>query len=144
MEASNIRPIAILASYLSLALLLTLSIIRSITLHHAKATSSKSKFPSRHNEIYLFSILAAISLATTWFYMFSFFAISYQDWEDKQPFYSGIIIHSNLGGWLKDTALFKQAWAIAIGKMTRFWWTQQIFSFTTLWSFFLGVEGMFV
>jgi hypothetical protein len=141
METSNIRPIAILTSYLSLALLLSLTIIRSLLTRYSQTSSqssvSKSKNPSRRNEIYLFSALAAFSLVTTWFYMLSFFTNSYQNWASV-----GDMKALDLGGWLRDSTLFKEAWAMAIGTKARFWWTQQIFSFTTLWSFFLGIEGM--
>ena len=46
-----------------------------------------------------------------------------------------------LGPWLRDTQLFKQAWASAMETDERFWWTQQIFGFATLWSVVLGSEG---
>jgi hypothetical protein len=143
MEASNLRPIAILLSYLTLAFLLSLSIIGSLLTCSTQSFPPNSKttikLPPRRNAIYLFSALAALSLGSTWFYMFSFFARSYRDWAAV-----AVPNSLDLGGWLRDSALFKEAWGVAISSGERFWWTGQIFPFTTLWSFCLGVEGLFL
>ncbi|TLD24729.1 hypothetical protein E2P81_ATG12065 [Venturia nashicola] len=149
MDASNIRPIAILASYLTLAAALTISIIKSIVARHAQSIESNTKQDQgrleKKNIISLFSTLAIGSLGVTWFYMFSFFAQSYSDWAFVQAArrFEGIsgVGSIDFGSWLRDSKLFQEAWGIAMASKARWWWTQQIFSWTTLWSFWVGIEG---
>lgn len=146
-ETSNVGPIAILTSYLALAATLTYSIINSIATRHTQTAKSKpTNRKERKDVIALFSILAIGSLGITWFYMFSFFAQSYSDWALIQAArrFEGISGAGNidLGSWLRDSKLFKEAWGVAMESRARWWWTQQIFSWTTFWSFWVGVEGM--
>lgn len=152
MEISSVRPIAILASYLALAAALTISIVNSIATRHAQNTRWIAKDDregvQRKGAIALFSVLAIACLGVTWFYMFSFFAQSYSDWGFVQSAknFQGVSDMGSigLGAWLRDSKLFKEAWAIAMASKARWWWTQQIFFWTTLWSFWMGVEGMII
>jgi hypothetical protein len=154
MDESNLRPITIFASYLCVAGLLTVFILRNLFRQWSITRQSnipKHELNSRLAGVQLFSALAALSLATTWYYMFSFFGLSYLEWAahrgiqlpDDSFAQSGLLYIRELevGRWLKNSTLFKEAWETAISSPQRFWWTQQIFLFTTAWSYFLGIRG---
>ena len=158
MEASNVRPIAILASYLSLAFLLTVQITRTLRpiskrSRSQKATSAIQQPQAKH--LVIFATLAVVSLSTTWYYMLAFFTLSYRTWANEASLAlpngfwgsGGIlsggedIVGLHLGAWLKDTTLFRDAWETVIDGNIRFWWSQQIFLITMAWSVYLGIEG---
>jgi hypothetical protein len=154
MDESSLRPVAIFISYLSVAGLLTVSILRSLFRRWSMTRQSnilKHGLSSRLTGVQLFSALAALSLATTWYYMFAFLGRSYRKWAADHgiPRAHDSLGHLGLsyirelevGRWLKDSALFKEAWESAISSPQRFWWTQQIFLFTAAWSYFLGIRG---
>lgn len=97
--------------------------------------------------IVIFSVLAGVSLGTTWYYMFAFFAHSYRDWAASASAASRGVITAGgeglqLGAWLRDTSLFSLAWGSAMASDARVWWTQQIFGFCAVWSLVVGTEGM--
>ena len=158
MEATSIRPIAILTSYLSLAALLTGLNLRTIYQANKRARAQPAPStlrPPRNTHLFIFGTLALISLGTTWYYMLSFFAFSYRDWahENDLPLPIGLwgtrgllaggrdAVGLHLGPWLRDTKLFREAWEAVLDGSIRFWWSQQIFIVTTAWSVFLGIEG---
>jgi hypothetical protein len=128
----NLRPLAIFSSYMILAALLTVITIRTI-LQKAKSSSYSLL------RISIFSVLASLSLATTWFYMYQFFALSYRTWA-LNGYHKGVD-GLQLGEWLGDSQLFEEAWGTACATPQRYWWTQQIFLLTTFWSLILGAEG---
>ncbi|RGP67559.1 alpha-mannosyltransferase alg11p [Fusarium sporotrichioides] len=132
LDVSNARPIAILAGYLtSCAILAALS----ISTIYRQAVSSKSASRRRY-AIIVFSALAALSLATTWYHMFCFFKWSYQQWESTRLEKLDDELH--LGEWLRDTKLFKQAWVSTLEQPARAWWSLQIFAFCANWSVMLA------
>ena len=155
MEASNIKPITILCSYLGLAATLTAQILR--LLYQAKTRPQSQRQDPQHRtpkraHLVIFATLAVVSLAITWYYMLAFFTLSYQSWAHNNnvplPARLDVLLASNndvgglhLGAWLRDTKLFKEAWEIVIDGPARSWWSHQIFLITTIWSVFLGVEG---
>ena len=158
MEASNIKPVAILCSYLGLAAVLTAQILR--LLYQAKfrpQTPQQNPHyrPRKSTYLVIFATLAVVSLGITWYYMLAFFTLSYQTWARNNGvqlparlWRSDVLLATNedvgglhLGPWLRDTKLFKDAWETVIDGKARFWWSQQIFLITTIWSLFLGVEG---
>ena len=102
------------------------------------------KLPQQRSlyRVSLFAGLAVLSLITTWYFMISFLMQSYQDWILERPDLPSSCL-SRLRGWLNETYLFEQAWAAIIETEARFWWTIQIFGFASLWSVFLGIEGLF-
>ncbi|RMZ84436.1 hypothetical protein DV738_g839, partial [Chaetothyriales sp. CBS 135597] len=71
--------------------------------------------------------------------MLRFFSVSYHSWASAQTAHPDECL--NFALWLRDTRLFEQAWWTAVATPARFWWTQQIFFFTTGWSVFVGREG---
>ena len=78
MDESSLRPVAIFISYLSVAGLLTVSILRSLFRRWSMTRQSnilKHGLSSRLTGVQLFSALAALSLATTWYYMFAFWSL---------------------------------------------------------------------
>ena len=76
--------------------------------------------------------------------MFIFFSHSYRQWCLK---YGAGLAQSNdfdnleLGRWLKDTKLFKEAWGSVVETPARVWWSQQIFFSAAGWSVFLERES---
>ncbi|PHH60131.1 hypothetical protein CDD81_2089 [Ophiocordyceps australis] len=129
----NARPLAIFAGYLATAAMLTMACLAMIV---------RPARPRRHGSalaMALFSLLAALSLASTWYYMFSFFHSSYLDWKTAQhlPPHAPL----RLGDWLRDSALFKQAWAATLQTPGRAFWALQIFGFCANWSLTLAVQG---
>ena len=158
MEASNIKPVTILGSYLCLAAVLTTQILR--LLYRAKSRPQTQQqdlhyWNPKSAHLVLFATLALVSLVITWYYMLAFFTLSYQTWArnnniplPSRLWGSNVLLARNedvgglhLGLWLRDTKLFKNAWETVIGGKARFWWSQQIFLITTIWSVSLGVEG---
>lgn len=145
-SSNNVRPIAILAGYMATAAGLTWWSI-AIILRQQRIAQTHKPAPldgSPKKRVWLFAGLAALSLATTWHYMFAFFAHSHREWAAAHA-----VLVDELGGglqlgpWLRDTQLFRQAWGSAMETDARFWWTQQIFGFVTVWSVVLGAEGLF-
>lgn len=137
------RSLVILIVYLVIALSLTGYICRTIysrwKIRRVASTASDG------TGINTFALLAILSLAATWFYMFSFFVDSYHGWACKNgisgsPF-SDI---AKLELWLRETRLFREAWETVLETPRRFWWSQQIFLWTTAWSAFLGFMGTHV
>lgn len=138
----DVRPLAIFFSYMVLCLSLTILILRTINLRR------KASLPRTHREtassspirLSIFMVLAVLSLATTWYYMFRFFEHSYRAWASSHN-----TTHNSsflqLDPWLRDTRLFKEAWYSALATPARFWWTQQIFFFSVGWSIFLARQG---
>ncbi|KAF5244625.1 hypothetical protein FAUST_2141 [Fusarium austroamericanum] len=132
MDVSNARPIAILAGYLTACA--TCAGI-SITTIYRQAASSKAA-SRRPYMIIIFSALAALSLATTWYHMFGFFKWSYQQWESTRLEKLDDELH--LREWLRDTKLFRQAWVSTLEQPPRAFWSLQIFAFCANWSVMLA------
>ncbi|KAF1813403.1 hypothetical protein P152DRAFT_473131 [Eremomyces bilateralis CBS 781.70] len=141
------RAVCIFSAYMLLAAGLSTRLIYLLSTQARRrarrlAADGKSKGLHAGRRGPLFGILTMISLATTWYYMFAFFATSYRAWAAHR----GIMASDHPYGaqlalWLKESSLFKEAWGTALDTPGRLWWTQQIFSFTTAWSIFLGFEG---
>jgi hypothetical protein len=138
LDVSNARPIGILAGYLTACAALAAISITSI---YRKAASSNA-VSRRRNAIIVFSALAALSLATTWYHMFRFFQWSYQQWESTRLERLDGTLH--LGEWLRDTTLFKQAWVSTLEEPPRAWWSLQIFAHCANWSVMLASYGKMI
>ncbi|KAI4598257.1 hypothetical protein KJ359_003141 [Pestalotiopsis sp. 9143b] len=98
----------------------------------------------RRNAIVVFSALAALSLATTWYHMFCFFQWSYREWETPRAAAGPLSVDRDglyLGDWLRDTTLFKQAWVSTLETPLRAWWSTQIFGFCAIWSVMLAAQA---
>ena len=143
----NLRPIAILISYLCLAFVLTALVLRTIyQIYTFSRPSHEITTLSQQRRIHIRTIgtLAVTSLAVTWFYMFKFFDLSYRAWARERGMCEAFRDNSAqlfLGQWLKETSLFRDAWETVIEESNRFWWSQQVFLITTVWSVYLGIEG---
>ncbi|KAF2179268.1 hypothetical protein K469DRAFT_674463 [Zopfia rhizophila CBS 207.26] len=122
---SNIRAYTIFCSYMLLCISLAVFIIRNLLVSFNSL--SPPGFNRRH--VLLFSFLATASLCTTWYYMYQYFVDSYQRWVYWQEFYGRPIVNLELGRWLRETELFREAWLAAIVGVHRYWWTAQIFLF---------------
>lgn len=135
MNVSNARPTAILAGYLIACVTCAGISIRTI---YRQAASSKA-VSRRPYMIIVFSALATLSLATTWYHKFGFFKWSYQQWESTRLEKLDNELH--LGEWLRDTKLFKQAWVSTLERPPRAIWSLQIFAFCANWSVMLAWQG---
>lgn len=144
---SNVRPIAILAGYMATAILLTSFCIAVIRVRwDATAGLSSAEHARRRTAISVFSILAAISFGSTWYHMFRFFEWSYTQWAFSsvaEELLTGDPNGLHLGQWLRDTTLFKQAWASTLETPARAWWSMQIFAFCAIWSVMLAAHCEF-
>jgi hypothetical protein len=155
LSRSNLKPLAIFGGYLLNAIGLT-AFLSYFVLYRAfqslpPSQATRFRASNRKKHVQIFSALAIVSLGVTWYYMLSFFWLSYRSWASEMGelvpghFWSeytrGQIQGLELGRWLKDTELFREAWEIASEKSGRYWWTQQIFLGAAAWSVFLGMEG---
>lgn len=139
-----IRSFPILLSYLCLA--------ASLTIHSCRTIHSRYQFRQKHNDwapaqrrqFFIFATLAALSLGATWYYMFAFFAHSYRSWEAQAGRAVPLSLVPRLEMWLRNTKLFREAWETVMETPARFWWSGQIFLWTTGWSVFLGLMGMYM
>lgn len=87
----------------------------------------------------LFHLLGFLSLGVTWYYMLSFMKTSYYDYYSL---HTPPVSLASLASWLRNTALFKQAWTIACSTPGRWWWSSQICTYATgIWTVFLWNEG---
>lgn len=144
------RSLPILIFYLSLAAFLSLRICTSIIYKaSARQQQQQQTRDSRHVRIYI--LLATLSLFATWYYMFAFFASSYETWLSTRTTITAtgtscgnsslLRLLRRIELWLRDTKLFKEAWQTVVETPARTWWSGQIFLWTTGWSLFLGVMG---
>lgn len=131
------KSISILAVYFVIIGLLLFRCVSIILAQWRLATKKRLNSFS----LYTFAALAVCSLFATWYFMISFMVRSYQDWAIEQHHDPALSLLAKLRGWLDETYLFEQAWAAIIETEPRFWWTNQIFAFTSIWSVFLGIEG---
>lgn len=146
MTVSNVRPLSIFTGYMLLAAGLTAKSI-SVICSQQRASSRRNGPASsaQRRAIVVFSVLASLSLATTWYHMFRYFEWSYDQWAIAQA--SGVGAGDitstglRLGEWLRDTSLFKQAWASTLETGPRAWWSLQIFGFCANWSVLLAAQG---
>lgn len=135
------RSLPILVGYLLVCASLTGYIVHSLysRLRYLRQHGQKR---AEHRYIPLFATLAILSLGATWYHMFSFFAYSYRDWACRTGFVESTPLTArDLELWLKDTKLFREAWGAVVESPWRFWWSEQIFLWTTGWSLFLGISG---
>ena len=131
-DASNARPIAIFSSYMAAAAILSAICLRVASGTAKPATSRVAAAKT------IFTVLAVLSLSSTWYYMFRFFEWSYNDWKLTRPAAQSL----QLGSWLRDTKLFEQAWTAVLVNRARAWWSAQIIGFCVYWSVSLGWQGM--
>ncbi|KAJ5495828.1 hypothetical protein N7539_000944 [Penicillium diatomitis] len=140
------RSLPILGGYLILAGALAVNACRIIYVRYCARLKQNDWDRSHgHTQFLLFASLAGLSLGATWYYMFAFFAHSYHNWAASQPTVDlvdpqkGTLFKLEL--WLQNAKLFREAWETVIETRARFWWSGQIFLWTTGWSVFLGVMG---
>lgn len=141
------RSSPILASYLVLAAALALNACRAIYKRY-QARQKNNDWPTHQQRTHflLFAVLATMSLISTWYYMFAFFAHTYNGWETASLLpgeqRAELSLVTKLELWLQNTELFREAWETVIETPARFWWSGQIFLWTTGWSVFVGFMGM--
>ncbi|KAK6224543.1 alpha-mannosyltransferase alg11p [Colletotrichum tabaci] len=142
MSVSNARPLAIFTAYMLLAAGLT---AKSIGIIRGQRRDSRfADHPAPAVALAVFGLLAAVSLVTTWYHMFRFFEWSYLEWDSRQLRTAVIDAKSpglRLGEWLRDTTLFRQAWASTLETGPRAWWSLQIFGFCANWSVLLAAQA---
>ncbi|KAF2659949.1 hypothetical protein K491DRAFT_712240 [Lophiostoma macrostomum CBS 122681] len=126
---TNTRAYLIFFGYLGLCASLTIVIVQRLLKSYRILYKSTTARPPPKEYVWLFACLAAGSLGTTWYHMFQFFNISYQQWYTWRSYYDLPAEKLHWGLWLKETSLFKEAWQTAIVGNARYWWTHQIFLF---------------
>lgn len=150
--ANDTRAISIFVGYLFICSSLTAFIARDLVGQYRKQRT-KSSSTAFTRPTLIFAACAAVSLAVTWYYMLSFFSLSYCAWAFHHGFQLPARPHSfnelsqwiqelRLGSWLKDVKLFREAWETAMETPGRLCWSQPIFFIATLWAFFVGENGM--
>lgn len=155
LQYDDTRALLIFGTYLSICTSLTGLIVRDLfkqykSVQH-RSWGTNTIYRST-NTTQVFAACAAVSLSITWYYMISFFSVSYQAWAfprgtpvlSAPAESSGLILWMHgihLGQWLKDVQLFREAWEIAMETPGRLAWSQPIFFITTAWGFFITHEG---
>lgn len=145
--------IVIFICYLSVCATLCSLILYDLWLRHKTSTPHPSDssltamftFPIRPHRLIVFLVLTFSSIALTWYYMISFFSLSYRVWAHTHAAELGLNIYDgvHMGPWLQDVELFRQAWEIVLETPQRLVWSQPIFFISAAWSVFLGLEGTF-
>ncbi|KAI5805622.1 hypothetical protein DFH27DRAFT_651956 [Peziza echinospora] len=110
--------------------------------------------PATRQKIILFTALAALSLALTWYHMLSYLHLSYTTslaqlhLIDRESATSTTTLLYRLSRWLKNSRLFEDAYRIVVEReQGRWWWSQQIFLGCFAWGWWLasgagiGAEG---
>ncbi|POR37077.1 Uncharacterized protein TPAR_02725 [Tolypocladium paradoxum] len=146
---SNARPVAVFAGYMVAAAVLTAASITTVcagasTRRHRGHGRSASHAHRPRAAIVAFAALAVLSLATTWRHMFGFFRWSYLEWAASRGQLAAEqtpLSELRLGEWLRDTTLFKQAWAATLETPARAWWSLQVFGCCANWSVTLAVQA---
>jgi hypothetical protein len=76
--------------------------------------------------------------------MISFLWWSFVDYEQSAPGGNSGSTFVRVANWLKDTALFEQAWTIVCDGPLRWWWSEQLCLFTVgFWTVFLLTTGVY-
>lgn len=145
----NHRSLSILSFYLTSCAALTIKILLNIYRRYRTRKTQSDWRRSYGPKFAIFIVLSALSIATTWYYMFAFFAHSYRNWEAGQPLLQQALIETaprlaKLELWLRDSKLFREAWENVFAKPARTWWSGQIFPWTIGWSLFLGDMGLYL
>ncbi|KAL2815268.1 hypothetical protein BDW59DRAFT_153947 [Aspergillus cavernicola] len=140
------RSLFLFFGYLSLALFLIFICCDTIYLRYqARQRKHDWAAPKRRAQFFLFTFLAALSLATTWYYMITLFVHSFNNWGTSPEglAYSGVDVPLviRMGLWLKKTYVLQEARETVFETPTRLWWSGQIFGWTIGWSLFLGLTG---
>lgn len=138
---TNTRPYLIFFSYMSTCFGVAVFIIQRILKKHAVLKKSTPASPPPRRDIWLFSILAAGSLLTTWTFMVQYFNMSYKTWLMWRSYYDLDPHHRHWGLWLKETSLFHEAWELVVVGNSRYWWSHQIFFFALGLGLYLEQKG---
>ncbi|KAL2867468.1 uncharacterized protein BJX67DRAFT_352436 [Aspergillus lucknowensis] len=142
----NYRSLFIFFGYLSLVAYFILQCCHTIYLRYrARQRENSWSSPRRQAQFFLFVLLAALSIGTTWYYMINLFLYSYRTWaastEGQTYSAADVPLAVRMGLWLNKTYIFQEAWETVSATPTRFWWSGQIFGWTIGWSLFLAVGG---
>ncbi|KAH9974509.1 hypothetical protein BJV74DRAFT_953770 [Russula compacta] len=74
--------------------------------------------------------------------MISFMQWSFMEYERSAPGSGVTPLWVRVSSWLRDTALFEQAWTIVCDGPLRWWWSEQLCLFTVgFWTIFLLTKG---
>ncbi|KAF2844879.1 hypothetical protein T440DRAFT_435721 [Plenodomus tracheiphilus IPT5] len=126
---TNTRPYFIFFGYLAtcfgVAVFIILKLLKRV---HVLQKSTTAQLPPKKH-VWLFAVLSAGSLLTTWTHMFHYFKISYDTWLMWRSYYELDPHQMHWGLWLKETSLFREAWETVIIGNARYWWSHQIFFF---------------
>lgn len=143
-QSRDIRAAAVFGTYLSTCLGLTMLICSNLNWAYdiRKRLKPKDRFPPPFIKSLFktYVLFAGVCLALTWYYMLSFFALSYKVWALHHAA-STFNLHT-AAAWLKDVQLFRDAWEVALETPGRLVWSQPIFFVTALWSIYVCRSGI--
>lgn len=139
---SNARPYGIFFSYLGICLAVAVFIVvRLFQKTKRLYVSAPSKLPLKRHVV-IFATLATCSLLSTWGFMFRYFQWSYDNWLAARSQHNLDPSIKHWGLWLKETSLFKEAWASVVVGHNRYWWSHQIFYFAGILGLHLEWKGL--
>lgn len=156
----NFQPLFLLGSYLFVTAALITLVIRNVVYRAYRALppsqTTRHRQAKRKKHVQIFAALTILSLVMTTYYVYGSLSLSYRVWAHERgemlpnglwgP--GGVIgegdesVGLELGRWFKDTSLLLDHWEIIVEKSRRFWWSQQMLLGSTVWSVFMGIEGM--
>jgi len=140
---TNGRAYLIFFSYLGLCVSLTFFVCAKLAKkHNVLSKSTTARLPQRWH-VRIFAALAAGSLFTTWYHMFAFLHVSYQQWAMWRSYYQLTPDQMHWGLWLKETSLFREMWDASVVGNARYWWTHQIFILSCILGLSLEERGRF-
>ncbi len=126
---SNARPYGIFITYMLTCLAVTVFIIVQLVARTERLRALRPSQLPQKRHVALFAILAALSLLSTWSFMFRYFQWSYDNWLTVRSEHGLDPSVKHWGLWLKETSLFREAWESVIVGHNRYWWSHQIFFF---------------
>lgn len=128
-----------LATCLGLTLLIASDLASRIESRLQGQNRPKDAKPLPLQRLKVFMMLAGICLSVTWYYMISFFQLSYKIWALEHVVASFDLRLAT--AWLKDVQLFRDAWEVALETPGRLFWSQPIFFITAAWSIYVCRAG---
>ncbi|KAL5397359.1 hypothetical protein PMIN06_005573 [Paraphaeosphaeria minitans] len=130
-EDTNIRAYALFFSYLGLCFFLSVFIVFKLVRNYiVLSKSTTARLPAKAH-VRTFATLAALSIFTTWYYMFHYFRVSYLAWAMWRSRYDVSQDTMHWGLWLTETSLYREFWETIVVGNARYWWSHQIFFFAS-------------
>lgn len=138
---TNTRPCIIFLGYLTTCIFVAALVVSRAARSYNALTIRQTVSPLVRKKVWLFGLLAAGGLMTTWIHMFRYFGNSYQNWLMWRSYYDLEPHQRHWGLWLRETSLYKEFWETVIVGNARYWWSHQIFFFALALGLTLEQQG---